>query len=705
MIQPTVGPLIRSRVVARDEVVGRKSTTGRSVCEVFGGHALAGRAAGLLDLPAAVSDPDGMSIEIDLSFWEILFVIVFVLGVGVVSGRILGIHRGFIRATVAGIVGSVIGFLLAALVLSRDAAADEGDLGLISFGFALLATMVLSVSLEVLLRPRRTVKRRSLRTRIRTFFTVGGRLFEVSRIARRHGLAGPRLASRAALSSPEGGLRIRLFLEDCGGMFIKFGQIASTRSDLLPAPVVAELAGLQSSVRPVPVAQIRASIESELKMPIAEVFASFTDEPLAAASIGQTHVAELHNGQRVVVKVRRPDVEVGVARDSAVLRWAARTAVRRSEAARSLGLVALSDELIRSVDQELSYVHEAANARALAAVSNGPGVEVPTVVTEFSTEAVLVLDRVNGRPVSDTAAVDACGVPRVELADRLLGAFLNQVLSAGVFHADPHPGNILIDPVGTLWLIDCGAVGLIDPVTMESLQLMGAGLASGQPALLARALRSISGSDGDSIDPQALEAELSRVLSEQLHAGGFDPRSLQSVIDIMGRHAIPVPAPFTLLARALVTLEGTLRVIDPMVDLATAAAIHLGGSMDVSPASAKEAAQKELLRSLPSLRALPGLTEDVALQLRSGRIRLQVDAFSGPGRTNLTRWIDQAMFTAVAAIGLLASTLMLVGSSIAGPERESGVLLGVGYIGLVISSVMLMRVVAQVLRREAEVAQ
>ena len=148
-------------------------------------------------------------------------------------------------------------------------------------------------------------------------------------------------------------------------MFIKFGQIASTRSDLLPAPVVAELAGLQSSVRPVNVAEIRASIESELKMPISEVFASFSDEPLAAASIGQTHVAELHNGQRVVVKVRRPDVEVGVARDSAVLRWAARTAVRRSEAARSLGLVALSDELIRSVDQELSYVHEAANARAL----------------------------------------------------------------------------------------------------------------------------------------------------------------------------------------------------------------------------------------------------------------------------------------------------------------------------------------------------
>src|SRR4029079_4650553 len=193
---------------------------------------------------------------------------------------------------------------------------------------------------------------------------------------------------------------------------------------------------------------------------------------------------------------------------------------------------------------------------------------------------------------------------------------------------------------------------------------MGAGLATGQPALLARALRSISGSDGDSIDPQALEAELSRLLSEQLHAGGFDPRSLQDIIDIMGRHAIPVPAPFTVLARALVTLEGTLRVIDPSVDLASAAAVHLGSSMDVSPASAKEAAQKELLRSLPSLRALPGLTEDIALQLRSGRVRLAVAAVSGPGRRHVTTWMDQAMFTAVAAVGLVASTLMLVGAAL-----------------------------------------
>ena len=342
-------------------------------------------------------------------------------------------------------------------------------------------------------------------------------------------------------------------------------------------------------------------------------------------------------GQRVVVKIRRPDVEVGVARDSAVLRWATRAAVRRSEAARPWGWSRLGDELIRSVDQELNYLQEAANAVPCPLCRPFLACGFRTLSPRVSTDAVLVQDRVDGKPVSVTEAVDATGVPRAELANRLLETFLTQVMSAGVFHADPHPGNILIDPQGTLWLIDFGAVGLIDPVTMDALHLMGAGLATGQPALLARALRSIAGSAGDAMDTQALEAELSRILSEQLHAGGFDPRSLQEIINVMGTHEIPVPPAFTLLARAMITLEGTLRIIDPQVDLATAATAFMSDTIGLSPTTFKETAQRELLRNLPALRALPGLTEDVALQLRSGRVKLQVDVF-GPGRAHLTRW-------------------------------------------------------------------
>jgi len=642
-----------------------------------------------------------MTLILDLTFWDTVLLIVFVIAVSFGAGRVLGVRRGFLRAAGSGVVGTVAGLAVAATLLRNDADVTAADVLLTAFGFAVLAAMIISVALEAVLRPRRA-RRGSLRTRVRSFLTVGGRLWEVVRIARRHGLAGPRLASRAALSSPEGALRIRRFLEDCGGMFVKFGQIASTRSDLLPAPVIEALADLQAGVRTVPTAQIRERIAEELAVPVAEVFADFDDEPLAAASIGQTHLAQLRDGEPVVVKIRRPGIEVSVARDSAVLRWASRTAARRSAAVRSLGLVPLADELIRSIDGELSYLTEASNARALAAATTDPGIRIPGVHTELSTDGVLVLERVVGRSIADTAAVDATGVSRTELANRLLGTFLSQVMTAGVFHADPHPGNILIDAEGALWLIDFGAVGIIDPVTMEALQLMAAGLATRQPALISRALRPLAGAAGDSIRPQALEAEISRVLSAQMHAGGFDPRSMQDIIAIMQHQGIPVPPTLTLLGRALVTLEATLRVLDPHVDLATAAAGHLGAVVDLSPEGTQDVVRKELVRNLPTLRALPGLVEDVALQLRSGNTRFQVDAFSGPGSRTVGHWFDRATFALVASVGLLASALMLVGATIAPEGSATGTLTAVGYIGLVVSSVMLMRVVAQILRREAE---
>ncbi|HEY5878039.1 MAG TPA: hypothetical protein VIU11_03960 [Nakamurella sp.] len=222
------------------------------------------------------------------------------------------------------------------------------------------------------------------------------------------------------------------------------------------------------------------------------------------------------------------------------------------------------------------------------------------------------------------------------------------------------------------------------------------------PALIARGLRSMSGSAGESMDSQALESELSLLLSEQMHAGGFDPRSLQQTIGVMRTHELPVPSTLTLLARALLTLEGTRRVIDPRMDLAVAASTQLGATVNAQTAEPREIAQKELLRNLPSFRALPGLTEDIALQLRAGRVRLHVEAFTGQSRQHVTGWIDQVLFAVVAAVGLLTSALMLVGVAVSESDRETSALTAVGYIGLVLSSVMLMRVVAQILRREGE---
>lgn len=656
-----------------------------------------------MDTTPVGGDALGVTVVIE-SFWQIFWATVFVLVVGVISGRILGVRRGWGRAAVAGVLGSFVGLALSVLIQQDEPSITTADLFIPGFGFALLVTMVLSIVLDVLLRPRRRGPRPRLRTRVRTFFTVGGRLADVARIARRNGLA-TRVTNRAALANPENALRVKLFLQECGGMFIKFGQIASTRSDVLPPHLVEALAELQSNVAPVPVEAVRRILDDELDGRIDQTFAAFSDTPLAAASIGQTHLAELVDGRQVVVKVRRPDVEVGVARDSAVLRWGTRALLRRSEAARSIGLQAISEELIRSVQLELSYVHEAGNSRALAAATPAGRVKVPAVYTQYSTDALLVMQRVNGQPVSDAAAVDATGVPRAVLAADLLGVFLEQLMNAGVYHADPHPGNILIDPEGGLWLIDFGAVGLVDPVSMDALRLMGAGLMTREPAMLARALRVMAGSAADGLDPQALEAEISVVLSERLRAGGFDPKGLQEIIDVMRRHELPVPPTFTVLARALLTLEGTLRTLDPGLDTAEAASRQLGSAMK-SQGDLRSVARQELMRALPSLRALPALVEDIGLQARSGRLRLELDPVAGRTQGQVTRWLDQALFTVVAGLGLVASSVLLVGAAIAADPSQDNVGLDalrvVGWLGLIFSGVMLMRVVAQILRRDGE---
>jgi ubiquinone biosynthesis protein len=568
--------------------------------------------------------------------------------------------------------------------------------------------MVLSIALEVVLRRRNLVPRPKLRTRLRTAATIGSRLAEVTRIARRHGLAGPRLASRSAFATPETAARVASFLEDCGGMFVKFGQIASTRADLLPPALVTTLKGLQSDVKPVPSARVHATLERELGRPAKDAFASFCEEPLAAASIGQTHVARTLDGEDVVVKVRRPDVEVGVARDAAVLRWASRVAERRSAAARALGLVRVSDELVRSISKELDYTEEAAYGRALRVAildAKVEGTAVPRVHNAMTSEAVLVLERVRGRPVSDGAALDACGVARAVLADRLLRVFLSAMFDSGTFHADPHPGNNLVDADGTLWLIDFGAVGIIDAVTLRALQLVAIGLGTGEPGLIARGLREMSGSAGPAVNVVALESEISRLLSEQLVGAGFDPKTLHDLLAIMERQGLPVPRAFTLIARAVVTLEGTLRGIDPTISLARTAMEHFGSSLQPAEGDASELARRELLRALPSLRALPALVEDIALQLRSGLVRVEVETLTPARRTALARWVDQVLFATVGSIGLLTSALFLVGAGLAGVGTDTATLTAIGSIGLVLSAVMLLRVVAQVVRRQSDAAE
>lgn len=652
-----------------------------------------------------------LAVTVELSTTALLvYGIPFIIVVGWLSSRILGVHRGWGRSFFAGFVGWIVGVAVAALVEDQSIRTTKqlNDILLLALFVGVLTSMFVGLILDVVLKPR-TRHRRRFRTLLHPVNAVKRRLAPLGRsreilgYARKRGLT--KLRSAAKLGSPEFARRLRLTLEDCGGMFVKFGQIASTRTDLLPETLTTELATLQSSARPVPADEIREVLESELGASVEEEFASFDFEPLAAASIGQTHRAVLTTGEHVVVKVQRPGVEDVVHRDAAVLRLAAGAVERRVAGARQIGIKRLAEELITSLERELDYTAEATSGVAfLAHVGDDPGITAPIVYEALSTRRVLVMQEIEGVTVADPDAVEAAPVPANALATRLLQSFLEQVLRDGMYHADPHPGNIFVDRVGVLWFLDFGAVGRLSPVILESMQEMAIGFQLNDPVVLSRALCQLSGSDevGDS---RALEADIGLVLSEGLSTGSFDPQAMSLMLDIMRRHGLEVPGPMTVLSRALLTLEGTLRTIDPGFNIAHEATALLPEFADTQGDMMQEQLQKELVRALPSLRTLPAHVEGIAAQLRRGRLSMRFERFAGRDREVVDRWVDRVTFASVGIFGMLSSALLLVAAALVTHDhdlRDSLVLFG--FFGLIVTAVMQMRVVAQLLRRESDEA-
>jgi ubiquinone biosynthesis protein len=444
---------------------------------------------------------------------------------------------------------------------------------------------------------------------------------------------------------------------------------------------------------------VRQTVEAELGAALGTIFESFDEEPLAAASIGVTHRAVLRDGRRVIVKVQRPDVEQNVAIDGRVLIGGARNLERQSAAARRVGVVALARELVAGITEELDFTREAMNNAAMRRARAGDaGVRIPEIYADLTTRRVLVMDEVVGASVSDQRAIDASGAARSVLATALLDSFLSQILTDGVYHADPHPGNVLVDRDGTLWLIDFGAVGWIDPVTLEGLQQMALGFTLRDPSVLARAVRRVAGQAGETIDITSLEFDLGVVLTT-LQGGSFDPAAISEIIRVLDRHGVGAPPSLTILARAILTLDGTLRAIDPDFRMGPAAQAKMGEIVTHAELDPRDQLTRELVRALPVLRSMPQVAEDLALQARGGRLTLRIDRYSGADGHRVEHWLNRVLFTAVGIFGLIGSGLVLIAGGLGANDTVANPLRLIGFVGLFLSAAMMMRVVAQILAR------
>ena len=304
-----------------------------------------------------------------------------------------------------------------------------------------------------------------------------------------HGVLGHQ-RRQEPYTSPE---HLRLAIEELGPTFIKLGQLLSTRSDILPADYLHELSKLQDAAPPVPLSTVRAVIEGELGGSPEEIFASFDAKPLASASIGQAHLATLLDGTEVVVKVRRPNVNAVIETDLEILQNFANIAGRRWQAAANYNLPGLVSQFALSLRRELDYLAEGRNAERIAVnFAANPDVHIPRVFWDTTTSRVLTLERIVGIKVDDLDGIDRARVDRRQLATKAAGVAVSMVFEHGFFHADPHPGNLFIEPGGRIGLIDFGMVGEVDEALRQRLGVLLAALTSHEVERLASALLELS---------------------------------------------------------------------------------------------------------------------------------------------------------------------------------------------------------------------
>lgn len=364
---------------------------------------------------------------------------------------------------------------------------------------------------------------------------------------------------------------VRLAFEDLGPTFIKFGQILSTRADLLSPGYQAELAKLQDSAPPIPLSAVRTAIERELGQAPEALFMSFTEAPLATGSLGQAHLAILHDGTEVVVKVRRPGIVEQVEEDLDTLTELAGVAVRRWEAAAQYDAVGLVEEFAQTLRAELDYVREAQNAERFAQMfANDPSVHVPRVYRDLSTACVLTLERMAGLKISDLAGLDAAGLDRPALARRATGALLTMIFKERFFHADPHPGNFFVEPDGVIALIDFGMVGEIDARTRDRLSELLIAVTSRDYERLVDAFFEL-GVGGRGAQREALRRDLEH-LATQAYGRELSEIRLGPLLAeaqaVARTHHLRLPSNLALLLKTLAMAEGLAAQLDPSFRMA-----------------------------------------------------------------------------------------------------------------------------------------
>ena len=520
-----------------------------------------------------------------------------------------------------------------------------------------------------------------------------GRLSEIAQVAAKHGFGYvfqrnrltdllPGDARNGSGPPSNRGRHLREMLDELGPTFVKFGQLLSTRPDLLPPDVIVELRRLQDDVRPFPVSEVERIVQEDLGLTLEQLFLDFDEQPVAAASIGQVHRATLPNGQRVAVKVQRPGAPRQVEADIALLHQAARLAKDRVRALDFMDPTAIVDEFARSIRGELDYRLEARNAESFRRnFARDPNVRVPRVYPRYSGGRVVTLELLEGTQLADLSFDELPTDERRALAYRIVETWMAMIFRHGFFHGDPHPANILVLEGGTIGLVDFGQVGRLSEDDLGKLTRLFVDVASERIEMLPHRLAALGVRY-----PKEREEELVDGLRD-LYARYYgatlseiDPlQAMREVLGLIHTLGLHLPPRFVLLDKAIATLGSVSTELYPSLNVFEVARPYARELVldRYRPRQVATRARKHSLKLAQVVADAPYQVHDLLEQVRDGQIEV---GFVHKGLDDLLHRIDVVFNRLVMA---LVVTGGLIGSSLIGIFAESGpFILGVHFLSV-----------------------
>ena len=499
------------------------------------------------------------------------------------------------------------------------------------------------------------------------------RVTEIGRVATRHGFGYLLDRRRSGDSEQDGdrGRRLREMFDELGPTFVKFGQLLSTRPDVVPPDIIGELRKLQDDVSPVPMGEVERVIGEELGLTVEQAFLDFDETPIAAASIGQVHRATLPNDVEVVVKVQRPNAARQIASDLKLMASAARVARERVRQLDFIDTGELVDEFGRSIRLELDYQQEARNAETFRRNFAGDDrVAVPRVWWRYTTGRLLTLDRLEGTHVRDLDLDAWDDASRRELAYTLTDAWMAMIFRHAFFHGDPHPSNILHLDDGRLGLIDFGLAGRLTDLDMARLTRLFVDAATENVEALPRRL-----TDLGVRYPREREEELRSRLEELYYRyygsrlSDIDPiEAIREGLTLIYAMNLRLPTRFVILDKAIATLGSVAAEVYPdfnVFEVARPYAKHLIAER-YSPRRVALRARAEVQDIAELALEVPRQVHDILNELRDGELEVRI---SNPGIDDLAHHMDVSVNRIAVALVILGG---LVGSSLIGVLAKDG---------------------------------